>query len=302
LKYFKKTVLASAIAVTLLMGSSISHAYTDWSGTHCDWICTEAEMTNLSSKSPDYLSSLGNKSAPKYGNKMTGGLQIEKVTFGYLGGMALDFTGHVYTWGYNNFGRLGIGKNEDYAITKGTSAENIPANRWAAGQMYGGGLTPVDFFVNPEKYGSTELTGKTKIVDIGSGYQNHVAVDEMGRVWVWGSNYGHVAGVPESNFKEFKYFYTFPRLLKGLPADKKIVKVWGSSADLGHYQDLALTEDGQLWTWGSNDFGKHGTGDTTLTPEYESTPHRAVFPDGTVITDARGGFHSNMALDDKGHI
>ncbi|MDR2838547.1 MAG: hypothetical protein LBV49_08335 [Azonexus sp.] len=290
MKHAKKTILASAIAAIFLGAFPLALAYTDGTGTHCGIPCSAEDMQKMHSTSPAYVASLGDKDAPRYGNQMAGGLQIEKVKFGYLGGLALDSTGRVYTWGYNNFGRLGIGMNEDGAITKGTTRENIPANRWTA-QMYGGGLTLVDFFGNPQKYSSTELTTPTTIVDIGAGYQNNVAVDVEGRVWAWGNNSYQVAGQTTGAS------YNLPKRVP-LPADKKFVKVWGSSADGAFYQAFALTDAGELWSWGSNDFGKQGTGSTTS----GTAPHQTLFPAGTVIVDVEGGYHNNMALDSAGNI
>ncbi|MCL2137093.1 MAG: Cna B-type domain-containing protein [Coriobacteriia bacterium] len=83
-------------------------------------------------------------------------LNIQQAETNYLGGMALDSSGKVWTWGYNAYGQLGTGK--------------------ATGD-YAGGMMRVPYFVDND----------INIIDIEAGYHTSFAVDDQGVVYAWGN-------------------------------------------------------------------------------------------------------------------
>ncbi|MDR2875503.1 MAG: hypothetical protein LBV44_06200 [Methylobacillus sp.] len=253
----------------------------------------------LHSTSPDYVNSLGDKDAPSYGNQMADGMQVAKVSFGQLNGIALDGKGNVYTWGWNGWGQLGVGKPYNVIGFYPTKAA-IPAYEWN-NLGYAGGWLLVDFFSNPGKYASNyaamgiapELTQPTPVIDVGAGYHHMVALDAKGRVWAWGQN--DVGQVGKTGADS----YNFPQLVSGLPAN--IVRVWAHNGYLDRGQSFALTSDGKLWSWGSNYLGKQGI-DSATNEVADRTPHQVLFPAGTRIVEAQGGDYHNTALDSAGNV
>lgn len=61
---------------------------------------------------------------------------------------------------------------------------------------------------------------------------------------------------------------------------------------------MALDKQGQIYTWGINDYGQLGNGSTF----YSTSPSRVVDLDNTVIVDiSAGGWHST-AVSNKGEL
>ena len=92
------------------------------------------------------------------------GKNIEKISSGYDYTVALDKNGKVYAWGRNNYGQLGDGT---------TTNSNIP-------------ICISDIPTNP--------LNKVKIKEISAGNSHAVAIDEEGKVYTWGHNYGGQLG------------------------------------------------------------------------------------------------------------
>lgn len=116
-----------------------------------------------------------------------------------------------------------------------------------------------------------ELTnGSVKVVDIAASSQAAAAVDETGKVWVWGVATHGEKNVPEMSAKPVKLYggrYHFTALL-----ENGDVVSWGDNmygqadvpesvqndqiADLfcGGYQNYVITSDGDIDTWGLKGF------------------------------------------------
>jgi len=306
MKHVNKIFLTSALAVLTMGGAQLAQAQR----TPYPIYNRPATMALMTNSQPG---DVGPFDAPQYGNLT--GINVTKVALEYLGGVALDSGGNVYTWGWNGQGQLGIGMPDIFGSCPQPANVNtalIRAELFNC-RAYAGGYQLVDFFTHPEKYAvqyarlkmAPELTQPTKIVDIGAGYHHVVALDEQGRVWAWGYNVAQqigktgigTAGWSSNSSASFN----FPQLVQGLPSN--IAKVWGNNGYLDRGQSFALTSDGQLWSWGANGaIGKHGVGTTTATAAYQATPHQVVFPAGTVIVDVQGGDYHNIALDSNGNV
>ncbi|KQQ65380.1 RCC1 domain-containing protein [Microbacterium sp. Leaf320] len=70
--------------------------------------------------------------------------------------------------------------------------------------------------------------------------------------------------------------------------------------DLAAGEDYSLgwTSDGQLFSWGFNDRGQLGTGDT----QDRDIPTHVLFPDPVTITDADAGINTSIALTSAGEV
>ena len=129
----------------------------------------------------------------------------------------------TYGWGENELGQIGSGDKTD---------RNIPAQMATAVQL--------------------------RFVLVAMGGEHAMGLTALGEVYVWGSNsYGQLgqdtlglgpaAGAPMQS--------DTPLVVPGLQG-KMVVKI---AAGWSHC--MALTESGEVWVWGRNDFGQLGLGD-----------------------------------------
>ena len=101
--------------------------------------------------------------------------------------------------------------------------------------------------------GKTVWAAEKKVVKVSLGSTHSAAIDSEGGLWIWGSNvYGELGNGERGN-----------NLCESAP-----VKLMDgvSEVSLGGTQDThsaAVTKDGSLYMWGSNDFGQLGDGTTT---------------------------------------
>uniref|UniRef100_M3XSW5 HECT and RLD domain containing E3 ubiquitin protein ligase family member 6 n=1 Tax=Mustela putorius furo TaxID=9669 RepID=M3XSW5_MUSPF len=121
---------------------------------------------------------------------------------------------------------------------------------------------------------------ETLRVDLVScGKEHSLAVCYKGRVFAWGAGSEGQLGIGE-----FNEINLIPRKIKTL-TDIKIIQV-----SCGHHHSLALSEDGRLFTWGSNSHGQLGLGKECPS---QASPQRVQFLDGIPLTQvAAGGAHS----------
>ena len=212
---------------------------------------------------------LGNTTYYNKPQKITG--ITEKVTdvkSGYYHSIALTQNGEVYTWGYNYYGQCGTG-----------DTQNV--------------LTPV------------KVEGLTNIVKIDAYKYMTIALTQGGEVYVWGNGYGStpvklnftrkiidVAGniVLAENRRAYN-------LNETTSYGKDLIKI---SAGENHY--LGLTADGEVFAWGTNNYGQLGNGNNTSS----NIPTKVVTTDGTAnisdIVEISAGNHYSIITDKDGKI
>ena len=198
---------------------------------------------------------------------------ISAVSAGGGFSLALRADGSVWGWGSNGNAQLGrdpAAPNDVFkfpirissltgrikAVAAGTNhtiaLEDGPGQMWVFGLNIAGCLGTGDpdqlFSQDPTKPAPTgNFTGRD-IVSIAADFYNSYAVDKAGKVWAMGNNAFHQLGPNVDTLS----LDALAHLIPGLP---RVVKV---SAGLGHA--LALTGDGDLWSWGSNSAGQLGQG------------------------------------------
>jgi len=211
--------------------------------------------------------------------------KIKKIAMGDSFAIALDENGIVWGWGYNAAGELGDGTRKDRNIPSivGNLAnvKDIDAGSshiillkddgtvWTCGgntfgQLGNGkledSLTPVE--VNG-------LIGNIAMLSAG-GYHNIVLMAD-GTVWTWGNNkYGQLGiGVPENQNTSSTILAGTVNINSAPPNDYLLddyrsipVQVPGliniNMVSAGELHTVTTTDNGTIWTWGSNSYGQLG--------------------------------------------
>lgn len=97
----------------------------------------------------------------------------------------------------------------------------------------------------------SNVTGlPTNIIDVATGASHTLALTSTGEVWIWGSGYSGELGLG-SNTKSTAYPQKIPTL-------SGIVQI-----DAKNGTSYAIKNDGTVWTWGANDYGQIGNGNST---------------------------------------
>ncbi|XP_062251671.1 LOW QUALITY PROTEIN: E3 ubiquitin-protein ligase HERC2 [Platichthys flesus] len=187
-----------------------------------------------------------------FNGKQTG-KHVVHIACGSTYSAAVTADGELYTWGRGNYGRLGHGSSEDQT-------------------------TPMLV---------TALKG-LKVMDVacGSGDAQTLAVTENGQVWSWGDgDYGKLGRGGSDGCKT-------PKLVEKLQ-DLDIVKVC-----CGSQFSVALTKDGQVYTWGKGDNQRLGHG----SDEHVRYPKLLDSLEGKKVVDIAVGSTHCLALTDDGEV
>jgi alpha-tubulin suppressor-like RCC1 family protein len=206
---------------------------------------------------------------------------------------ALKADGTVWSWGCNDFGKLGdntLTDRETPVQVKGPGGAGFLGNvravtagnyhmaalkndgtvwSWgcnACGQLGDGTTTDRKTPVQVKGSGGAGFLGGVTAVT--AGYSHTVALKGDGTVWAWGYNdHGQLGdGTTTDRWT--------PVQVKGPGGAGFLEDVAAIAAGFDHV--MALKEDGTVWAWGCNDDGQLGDGTTT----WRSTPVQVKGPGG----------------------
>ncbi len=185
---------------------------------------------------------------------------VIQVAAGYEHSMALTSAGQLYGFGSNYNGELG---------RKASSSPNP---------------TPVPI-------GLPGATGP--VTQVAGGGEHSLALTSTGQLYTFGYNYSGQLGTATNSGTTEPVPTPAPVILPG--ATGPVTQVAG-----GEYHSLALTSTGQLYTFGSNQYGQLGRVSAT---ESVPTPAPVGLPGATgpVTQIAGGGYHS-LALTSTGQL
>ncbi|WP_272946193.1 chitobiase/beta-hexosaminidase C-terminal domain-containing protein [Geobacter sp. OR-1] len=187
-----------------------------------------------------------------------------RITAGDSHTVALKTDGTVWAWGKNNSGQLGNGSNANssmpvqvtginnvIAITAGyahTVAIKSDGTVWAWGLNSSGQLGTGD---SNDHSTPVQVTGLNEVIAVVAGYGHTLALKANGTVWAWGlNNKGQLGNNSTSNSNT-------PVQVSNLASG--VIAISGSRG----LHNMALKNDGTVWTWGSNDYGQIGNGGAT---------------------------------------
>jgi alpha-tubulin suppressor-like RCC1 family protein len=95
-----------------------------------------------------------------------------------------------------------------------------------------------------------QVPGITDVAHIAAGGRHSLAVDSAGTTWAWGDNEQGQLGIGSTSSPKQS-----PQQVTGLAG---VVDLAG-----GEEHSLAVTADGSVWTWGSDEYGQLGNGGTS---------------------------------------
>ena len=219
---------------------------------------------------------------------------VIEISSGNSFSLALRNDGNVYTWGDNKYGQLGVSfvpfppPNElflmplrsrinnminytsEYTIIpiKTSKPEEIKELQvigiaaggdhalallengtvWAWGRNDKGQLGDRKTYNYTNEPVKVSLPDNTTIESIAAGQDHSLALDSGGNLWAWGDNTYKQIG--NSKIVENMNYCTMPVKVENLINIKEI--------STGAYHNLALTQDGKLYGWGSNKYGQLG--------------------------------------------
>ncbi|KAK6487232.1 E3 ubiquitin-protein ligase HERC2 isoform X2 [Huso huso] len=192
------------------------------------------------------------------------GKQVVHIACGSTYSAAITVDGELYTWGRGNYGRLGHGSSEDQTTPmlvtglKGLKVIDVSCGSgdaqtlavsdngqvwsWGDGDYGKLGRGGSDGCKTPKL---VEKLQDLDIVKVCCGSQFSVALTKYGQVYTWGKGDNQRLG--HGTEEHVRY----PKLLDSLQG-KKVIDI-----TVGSTHCLALTDDGEVHSWGSNDQCQH---------------------------------------------
>ena len=184
--------------------------------------------------------------------------------------VALAANGTVYAWGSNSYGQLGNG-------TTGSSSNPVA-------------VTTV----------GTPMAGK-KIVKVAAAHLSSYAIDNEGNVYSWGYNsWGYLGDNTTTN-----RLVPVAVTTAGTPmAGKKIVDIAASNVQDNSMNAhvLALSDDGNVYSWGSGDYGALGRGSTAISRVPVAVTTAGTPMAGKKIVRVAAGANYSLAVSDEGIV
>lgn len=236
-----------------------------------------------------------------------GGVAVVQVACGAAHTLSLTADGEVYSFGCGSWGRLGLGDvnsrdsptllynqfdGKKIGMVVAGYSHSMAVSVWGEVFTWGCGRDGCLGIKVEDKLVPTCLSGKFggPVAFVAAGRSHSVAVEMNGtRMWSWGNGNRGKLGLGDTA-KRFT-----PTLLDS--------RCFGSagivSATCGDDHTLAVTEDGDLWSWGAGIGGRLGHGHDADV----AFPRRVEFfcPDSKVVLASAGSLHS-VALTADGSL
>lgn len=203
---------------------------------------------------------------------------VTSIACGAEHSIAATVNGEVFCWGWGRYGNLGDGHRTDrWNPTKALGLEGVNVDMVACGWRHSAVVSTEGkvYTFGWSKYGqlghgdfsdhltATQVTGLSDkvITTVAGGWRHTMAADEEGNVYSWGWNKFGQLGHGDTEDRNA------PSLIQALVGQKV------STVACGWRHAIAVTEDGQVYTWGRGVNGQLGHG----AEEDLSTPKRLEF-------------------------
>jgi alpha-tubulin suppressor-like RCC1 family protein len=195
-----------------------------------------------------------------------GGTNWKQVSGGGYFASAIKTDGTLWTWGWNDFGKLGV----NAAASGFSNGRTTPVTTFAGGtnwkQVSCGnghmaaiktdgtlwnwgwnqfGQLGLNNTTSPKCTPVTTFAGGTNWKEVGCGWAHTAAIKTDGTLWTWGYNFQGQLGINNTTHR-----CTPVTTFAGGTNWKQV--------DCGGGHTAAIKTDGTLWTWGSNAAGQLG--------------------------------------------
>ena len=192
---------------------------------------------------------------------------IIKPGFNPLAAPTPSYTYYLNSWGTNTNGQLGLGNTTAYSSPKqvgsltnwsflstgaqaATIAIKTDGTMWSWGKNNYGVLGLGD---TTSRSSPVQIGALTNWLYVSAGYSHCAAVKTDGTLWTWGRNQAGALGIINTTN------YSSPKQVGALTN-------WLRTAANGYTGfTLAIKTDGTLWSWGGNNYGQQGRGNTSQT-------------------------------------
>ena len=273
----------------------------------------------------------GEEVATRWDKSVFDGAKINMIRSGYDVSAAIDEYGRVWTWGTGRFGELGNGSLEDVdtptCISKNTSdvlydvkIKDIAVSKYSYGHVlavdtnnrlwgwgekssYGEiGPRSSDCIPTPRRvqriydaHLEYNLKFKKVFADTQGTPYTFFAIDNEGKVWVWGDNNYSTLGIQKTNGSNYQI--DVPTILD------EVSSVEMKKVSSHYHTTIMLSEDGRVFICGNNGLKGDGTtinnytglGITEITDNFN-------LPTNTYIVDVKAGDEYYMVLDSEGNV
>jgi len=261
-------------------------------------------------------------------------LNIASVVMGVLHGAVVTKDGRIFIWGGNDHSNLGFKGDDAWVPTEitelfpeGTKIKKVTCGSshtvflTTKGEIFTAGTFKNDgwegAFYDPNlkkiykrldkptrlEYINTANTSKGDVeqkklgtmIDIASGLDHMLMLDIEGNIWEMG-----ITILGQRTSKRNQHYYLQPRRI-GMK--KKGLRF--KAIRCGSHYNLAISKDGDLYTWGQNNYMQcgHPLRPRQANPELIDLPHKVNFNDPSVkLLDVGAGTHTTIALDTSGRL
>jgi alpha-tubulin suppressor-like RCC1 family protein len=217
--------------------------------------------------------------------------------------VALDSTGHVWGWGWNESGQLCLGNRTDYDTPQELPLSGVEGiagagahilylltdgSVEACGDNNYGQLGDGTFSSSTVPVAVEGLPGAVSAVS--AGQVESTALLSNGQVWDWGYNAFGQLGDGTTTSADVAMYVDLPTTAR---------EVYTGGDEYSDGQSLALLSDGTVWGWGNDRYGQLGDGKTAdaLVPVQASK-----LPSGKTWTAVASGGTDSLAIDSDGNV
>ena len=211
---------------------------------------------------------------------------IKDVAAGYNHSIAITENGDLFLWGSNDSGQL--------TNTGNNCPDPLPS-------QFSTVLGPFNDATRTCSNSAVEVDVTGDFIAAAGGLAHTVAITDLGFVWAWGKNDQGQLGYDADEATNDVYNVTCDNNTATIYACRTkpfevpgLTNIVAIAAGLDH--NVALKNDGTVWTWGKNDEGQLGNG--TYTQNKTPIPQQVPGLEG-VISIAAGEKHS-IALKNNG--